>query len=88
MFLNIIPIFLTPTDSPVLTPNYQKSIFAPTFIPNRQYIAPTFVQYCLFFAPTFVQFSLFLALTFGKNAYICDKFIYCNIYGVFQKTYR
>lgn len=45
MFLNIIPIFLTPTDSPVLTPNYQKSIFAPTFIPNRQYITPTFVQY-------------------------------------------
>lgn len=77
MFLNIIPIFLTPTDSPVLTPNYQKSIFAPTFIPNGQYITPTFVQ-----------FSLFFALTFGKNAYICDKFIYCNIYGVFQKTYR
>lgn len=60
MFLNIIPIFLTPTDSPVLTPNYQKLIFAPTFIPNRQYIAPTFVQYCLFFAPTFLCSSLYL----------------------------
>lgn len=60
MFLNIIPIFLTPTDSPVLTPNYQKSIFAPTFIPNGQYITPTFVQYCLFFAPTLVCYPLYL----------------------------
>lgn len=85
MFLNIIPIFLTPTDSPVLTPNYQKSIFAPTFIPNRQYITPTFVQYCLFFAPTFVQFSLFFALTFGKNAYICDKFFTVIFMAYFKR---
>ena len=61
MFLNIIPIFLTPTDSPVLTPNYQKSIFAPTFVCSSLYLVSIEVAFCGFY---FFLLTLWVFLNF------------------------
>lgn len=82
MFLNIIPIFLTPTDSPVLTPNYQKSIFAPTFIPNGQYITPDFRPILPIFCP---DFSLLLPVS-GKyrGRFLRVLLFFTNFVGIFE----
>ena len=82
MFLNIIPIFLTPTDSPVLTPNYQKSIFAPTFIPNRQYIAPDFRPILPIFCPDFPLLTPVSGKYRGR--FLRVLLFFTNFVGIFE----
>lgn len=50
MFLNIIPIFLTPTNSPVLTPNYQKLIL-PRLLSQTGNILPRLSSNIAYFLP-------------------------------------